>query len=69
MRSTALTKSAVIALALMGTALAFVVGARAGAMLNGRVMAVSDAKITLVEIVPDGLGGYLERPAALALAD
>ena len=36
---------------------------------DGRVMAVSDAKITLVEIVPDGLGGYLERPAALALAD
>jgi Tfp pilus assembly protein PilP len=32
-------------------------------------MSVSDAKITLVEIVPDGLGGYLERPAALALAD
>jgi len=30
---------------------------------------VNDAKITLVEIVPDGLGGYLERPAALALAD
>ena len=36
---------------------------------DGRVMAVSDAKITLVEIVPDGLGGYLERPAALALAN
>jgi len=36
---------------------------------DGRVMAVADAKITLVEIVPDGLGGYLERPAALALAD
>ena len=36
---------------------------------DGRVMTVSDAKITLTEIVPDGLGGYLERPAALALAD
>ena len=36
---------------------------------DGRVMSVNDAKITLVEIVPDGLGGYLERPAALALAD
>jgi type IV pilus assembly protein PilP len=36
---------------------------------DGRVMSVADAKITLVEIVPDGLGGYLERPAALALAD
>jgi type IV pilus assembly protein PilP len=36
---------------------------------DGRVMSVTDARITLVEIVPDGLGGYLERPAALALAD
>jgi len=36
---------------------------------DGRVMSVNDAKIMLVEIVPDGLGGYLERPAALALAD
>jgi type IV pilus assembly protein PilP len=36
---------------------------------DGRVMGVTDAKITLIEIVPDGLGGYLERPAALALAD
>ena len=36
---------------------------------DGRVMSVSDSRITLVEIIPDGLGGYLERPAALALAD
>ena len=36
---------------------------------DGRVMSVTDARVTLVEIVPDGLGGYLERPAALALAD
>ncbi len=36
---------------------------------DGRVMSVSDARITVIEIVPDGLGGYLERPAALALAD
>jgi type IV pilus assembly protein PilP len=36
---------------------------------DGRVMSVTDARITLVEIIPDGLGGYLERPAALALAD
>jgi Tfp pilus assembly protein PilP len=32
-------------------------------------MTVSDARITLIEIIPDGLGGYLERPAALALSD
>lgn len=36
---------------------------------DGRILAVSDARITLVEIVPDGLGGYLERPAALALGN
>jgi hypothetical protein len=48
MRSTTVaTKSAVIALALAGTALAFVVGAQAGAILNGRVMAVSVAKVPM----------------------
>jgi type IV pilus assembly protein PilP len=36
---------------------------------DGRVMAIGDGRITVVEIVPDGLGGYLERPAALALSD
>jgi type IV pilus assembly protein PilP len=36
---------------------------------DGRVMTISDARISVVEIVPDGLGGYLERPAALALSD
>jgi type IV pilus assembly protein PilP len=35
---------------------------------DGRVITVSDAKINVVEIVPDGLGGYMERPAALALS-
>ena len=35
---------------------------------DGRVTAVGDSKITVVEIVPDGLGGYIERPAAIALA-
>jgi len=36
---------------------------------DGRIMSVGEARITLVEIVPDGLGGYIERPAALALSD
>ncbi len=36
---------------------------------DGRVMSIADARITVAEIVPDGLGGYLERPAALALSD
>jgi type IV pilus assembly protein PilP len=35
----------------------------------GRIIAISDSEIQLVEIIPDGLGGYLERPAAIALAD
>jgi type IV pilus assembly protein PilP len=34
---------------------------------EGRITAITPTKITLTEVVPDGLGGYLERPAALAL--
>lgn len=34
---------------------------------DGRIVGISPSKITVVEIVPDGLGGYMERPAALAL--
>jgi type IV pilus assembly protein PilP len=34
----------------------------------GRVVAVTDSEIRLVEIISDGLGGYLERPAKIALA-
>jgi type IV pilus assembly protein PilP len=34
---------------------------------DGRVTEVTPSKINVVEIVPDGLGGYMERPAALAL--
>ena len=34
---------------------------------DGRVTEVSPSKISVVEIVPDGLGGYIERPASLAL--
>ena len=36
---------------------------------DGRVILIGDARISVTEIVPDGLGGYLERPAALALSD
>lgn len=35
----------------------------------GRIMAITDSEIRLVEIISDGLGGYLERPAAIGLAD
>lgn len=41
------TKSAVIAIALAGTLAAFVVGAQAGTILNGRVMAISVARVPM----------------------
>ena len=34
---------------------------------DGKITEITPAKITLTEIVPDGLGGYMERPAALGL--
>jgi type IV pilus assembly protein PilP len=34
---------------------------------DGKITDISASKIALVEIIPDGLGGYIERPAALAL--
>jgi type IV pilus assembly protein PilP len=36
---------------------------------DGRVVGVSSTKISIIEIVPDGLGGYIERPASLALTE
>jgi type IV pilus assembly protein PilP len=34
---------------------------------DGKVTTITPSRIALVEIIPDGLGGYIERPAALAL--
>jgi type IV pilus assembly protein PilP len=34
---------------------------------DGKIIDISPSKIQVIEIVPDGLGGYMERPAALAL--
>jgi len=34
---------------------------------HGRVVAVTEYKINLIEIVPNGLGGWIERPRTLAL--
>ncbi len=34
---------------------------------EGRIIDITQQKINVREIVPDGLGGYIERPAALAL--
>jgi type IV pilus assembly protein PilP len=36
---------------------------------DGRITAIEEGKISLIEIVPDGMGGFIERPAALALSD
>lgn len=34
---------------------------------DGKITTITASRISLTEIVPDGLGGYVERPAALAL--
>ena len=34
---------------------------------HGKVVSISDTRISVVEIVPNGLGGWLERPRTLAL--
>jgi type IV pilus assembly protein PilP len=36
---------------------------------HGRVIALNDVEIALTEIVPDGLGNYIERSAAIALIE
>jgi type IV pilus assembly protein PilP len=42
------------------------VGAYLG-QAEGRITEISPSKISVVELVPDGVGGYMERAAALAL--
>ena len=34
---------------------------------DGKVTEISPSKISVVELVPDGVGGYMERAASLAL--
>ncbi len=36
---------------------------------DGRISSITNSKISLIQIVPDGMGGYIERPAALTLAE
>ncbi|MET0540646.1 MAG: pilus assembly protein PilP [Variovorax sp.] len=36
---------------------------------EGRITAVEPSRINLTEIVPDGLGGFMERPASLGLVE
>jgi type IV pilus assembly protein PilP len=34
---------------------------------HGRILSISEYRINLIEIVPNGLGGWIERPRTLAL--
>jgi type IV pilus assembly protein PilP len=36
---------------------------------DGRITGIEEGRISLIEIVPDGMGGFIERPAALALSE
>ena len=36
---------------------------------DGKITEITASKISVTEIIPDGLGGYIERPASLALAN
>jgi type IV pilus assembly protein PilP len=36
---------------------------------DGRITAVTESEIRVVEIISDGIGGYLERDAAIGLSD
>ena len=36
---------------------------------HGRILAIDEAKIDVIEIVPDGEGGWLERPRSLSLKE
>ena len=36
---------------------------------DGQVVSVHEDRIELVELVPDGAGGWLERPASIAIEE
>ena len=36
---------------------------------DGRITTISESEIELVEIISDGIGGYIERDAAVGLTD
>jgi len=35
----------------------------------GQIVAIDDTEVRLVEIIPDGLGGYMKRDAAIAISE
>lgn len=36
---------------------------------HGRIIAINEARVDVIEIVPDGEGGWLERPRSLSLKE
>lgn len=36
---------------------------------HGRILAIDESKVDVIEIVPDGEGGWLERPRSLSLKE
>jgi type IV pilus assembly protein PilP len=36
---------------------------------HGKIVEITESEVELTEIVPDGLGGWMERQAALALSE
>lgn len=36
---------------------------------DGRITSITANRISVIQIVPDGVGGYIERPAALTLTE
>ncbi len=36
---------------------------------DGRIVAITDSEIELIEIISDGIGGYIERDAAISLSN
>jgi type IV pilus assembly protein PilP len=36
---------------------------------DGKIIAIDDSEIRVVEIIPDGIGGYMERPATISLGE
>jgi type IV pilus assembly protein PilP len=36
---------------------------------DGRITGIDESKIELVEIISDGIGGYIERDATISLTD
>jgi type IV pilus assembly protein PilP len=36
---------------------------------DGKIISIDDSEIQVVEIIPDGIGGYMERPATISLGE